>query len=108
MITEREIAELQALCDKATPGEWLKGSWRGQCHLDHQHGGGDCVYEFTFDTTTSCVSTVVENHELIGWDDYGQILSSHDAAFIAASRAALPRLLAELKQLKIQLKKGGD
>lgn len=91
---ESILAPIEARAEAATKGPWFKGSWAGRCHLQHVHGKGDCVYQFTKMDSCCVSSDAVENMELIGWDDNGQILSANDADFIAHARQDIPRLIA--------------
>lgn len=72
-----------------TQAKWVVGSWRGQCHMKHAHGNGNCKYEYTLDNTgdaRKCVSLDDGQTELIGWDDYGTVLPDETtAALIAAA-----------------------
>lgn len=78
------LTELETLAKAATPGPWFKGSWSGQCHLKHMHDRTICQYEYS-KSNSDCVSiSNKENFELIGYDDYGTVLNTKDAAYIAA------------------------
>jgi hypothetical protein len=80
-----------------TPGPWFVGDWSGQCHIDHRHGNGDCKYDYAIshgDEWDRCVSAGSPGNPitLIGWNDYGPILSAADARLIAAAPAMLEAL----------------
>lgn len=81
---EKELAGIRARAEKATPGIW---KWEFDPALDVFIGLG------------SSVSSVIEQ-EL--WDDgyRGFAISSDDAAFIAAARQDIPRLLDEVERLR--------
>lgn len=93
------LKEIRERLEKATPGPWLKGSWRGQCKKSHYHGGESCKYDYTLDASAACVSTATENQELIGYDDYGPVLGDNDAEFIAHAREDIPFLLSEIERV---------
>jgi hypothetical protein len=73
-ITPERLAELKRLADEATPGPW-RASDRGT--------------ELCIHTPTDVVCNMV-----------GISQADHDATFIAASRAAIPELLADIARLK--------
>lgn len=78
-ITTEQIQELRAWCDAATPGPWKE---------EPNLGGTPCVIS---EKTAICCTYRMG----------GQ--ASVDAAFIAASRTALPQLLDEVSTLRAQL-----
>jgi len=82
MISEEELKELSALADKATPGPWkaLK-----PVYCDDRL----CVEHFYEDTG---------NWLGLGEDD--GTLDEDDARFIAATREAVPKLIAEIRRLQ--------
>lgn len=89
--------QLIALAEKATGGEWFAGCWRGQCHLKHKHGNGDCVYDYTRsgpddEYDARYVSTTLNNSEVIGADDYGPQLDRETAAFIVVAKNHAPAI----------------
>lgn len=79
MIPDETLAQWQALVDAATPGPWWSyGSWPYEVH-----GRTD-------EETGSAPQLFVSGHH-----------GSHpDAAFIVASRGAVPQLLAEVAELR--------
>lgn len=80
-MTPDEIAALRALVDAATPGPWTtKGPGRGW---------GDHVAVLSPDDDGPAVALAWASRE---W--------KRDAAFIAASRAAVPTLLDEVERLR--------
>ena len=109
-MTDERLAELRALAAAATPGPWRRGVWRGQCHVeDHvpmYHGTtSPCVYDFTFDADVSNqIAPPKGNHFL--FDERG--LNEQDAAFIAASRTAIPELLDEIQELREEVERRSD
>lgn len=112
-MTEKELILIELLADKATPGPWFAGYWSGQCHKDHgigrmRHPGPpECVYDYTKNEESDHFIRYVgapNKVQLIGGDDYGPILSGYDAAFIAATREAVPALIAEVRRLQGLLK----
>lgn len=89
-LTDDELAAARALVDSATPGPWSRrwephGRYGGgdDWHIDSDAPGGGCV---------SC--GLADGPEA----EYPQ--SAADAAFIAASRTLVPRLLAEIDRLR--------
>lgn len=88
--------------EKHTPTPWWKGSWSGQCHKKHEHGNSDCKYDYTQNTESPCISSMKEGVELIGYDDYGPILSQANAEFIVRAVNEYDSLLAENRSLKLR------
>jgi hypothetical protein len=84
-ITDERLAELRALADAATSGAWTieDCSEPGSSGFRIYNEAGDCI---------------------AGNFDYevGGVLERVDAEFIAASRAAVPELLAEVEQMKAE------
>jgi predicted RNase H-like nuclease (RuvC/YqgF family) len=79
-MTEEELDRLQALADAATPGEWQASTVIAGMITHDQHGWiAHCP-------RGSCKET--------------EQMARQDAAFIAAARAALPRLIAEVRRLR--------
>lgn len=92
-LTDAELAELRELAEKATPGPW--------------------VYSPERDTHDSPIhqDIPVGKYGYYGYDDGGVVGSSEwiwlkddDAAFIARSREAVPRLLDEVERLRDALR----
>jgi hypothetical protein len=86
-LTDDELAAAKALVDAATPGPWSAANGKGSA----------CVR--TEDRATSCaiylnVRTCEVDECVERWH--------RDAAFIAASRTLVPRLLAEIARLRVQ------
>jgi hypothetical protein len=67
-MTDEQLAELEALAEKATPGPWEIDDWFGITNPDG--------------------------------DDVGCVDSRESAELIAASRTAIPSLIAEVKRLR--------
>jgi hypothetical protein len=74
MSTEQERQEWARLAEAATPGEWVARSYDR--------------------LVTDDESAIAQ-----GWENVGTIDSEDDLAFIAASRAAVPALLADVDRL---------
>lgn len=91
------IERLRELEGKATKGPWENCYYGGQCRKDHQHNVKDCHYEL-FKVEKEEIVSGAGKFELIGWNDYGPILSKENALFIAQSRNALPDLLDALSE----------
>lgn len=72
------LAELRQRCDAATPGPWWWDQRGDLRPTPHDEYGLDCI---------------------IGWDaiEENPVLSDGDAAFIAASRTIVPRLIAAVE-----------
>ena len=94
------LAELRALCERATPGPWRVGSPDYRCvKHDAPHPGEKSGCEYTFqgwhggDYFDRHVSTVTPPAELIGSTESGPMLTQDDADFIAAARTWLPALI---------------
>ncbi len=78
-MTDDELNRLQALADAATAGPWR--SYRG-AFMHHSH-------------------IMARDHDGGGWIDVSDdAIRDEDAAFIAASRDAIPTLIAEVKRLR--------
>lgn len=78
-MTQAELDALKALANAATPGPW--GHWL------HQVGGADWRGQWYLLA------------DVYGSDNMGDE-AAKNAAFIAASRAAVPALLAEVERLR--------
>lgn len=92
-----KLEELKRLCEAATPGPWRLrdfGSYRGE------HGGQIQNYQI-YDADSELL--------LEGGVYYDNISPKRieDAAFIAAARTYLPRLIAVAEAAKIAQKDGG-
>lgn len=82
-MTESELSALQALCDAATPGEWVRNETWGLVDAG-------CIVE----TATARGDPRLRIATLSGAG------IEADAAFIAAARTALPALIAEVRRLR--------
>ena len=80
MIPETELVAWEQLCQAATAGPWRRG--------DHTNG-----YDYE-------VFSEAGRYIVCSGSDEGGVLEPADAAFIAAARDALPRLLAEVRQMR--------
>lgn len=81
-MTSEELNKLEALCEKATPGPWRTGNASAD---DFWHGKGSILH----DEKVLFVGNV--NFDLAA-----------DAAFIAAAREAVPKLIAEVRTLSAE------
>jgi hypothetical protein len=81
-ITEQELAEIEALAAAATKGPWYGYENQG-VFLDEE------AHNPVFQTGCGCCTQ--------------EDLSEADAAFIAASREAVPRMAAEIRRLREEL-----
>ncbi len=105
-MTDERLKELERVAREATPGPWIKGSWHGQCHIDHPHGRGACKYDYTLEKEYDCVSLLEENVELIGYDDYETVLKTNNAEYIAALNPTTAlELISLVRKYKSALKK---
>ena len=106
------LSAVRACLSKATPGPWTTGTWAGRCHMKHQHGNGDCKYEYELrDQEDEYFGRYVSGPEpitIVGGNDYGPWLSRGDAAFIASARQDLPRMLSCLEAALAALPKCKD
>jgi hypothetical protein len=104
-----DLATLRRLADAASPGPWRAGSWRGHCRLAHTHGPSVCKYDYELETAApdddffGRYVSGVEPTTIVGSSDDGPMLNRHDAAFIAAARAAVPALCDEVERLRAEL-----
>ncbi len=109
MMTDDELDRLDALAQAATPGPWLQGMWSGRCERpDHSvphPGAPECTYTQYLRTYPQALRyvSVAPNVTLIGGSDEGPWLDAPNAAFIAASREAVPALVAEVRRLRVEL-----
>lgn len=94
---------LLALEGQATAGPWGVGVLWGSCELHTwpHPGPPACQYTWRVDAESEWErrQVVAGMTTLIGTDDDGPILSAPDAAFIAASRQAVPALVALVRGL---------
>jgi len=104
---ESWLDRYHALEAAATAGPWVEGVSSGQCHINHKHGGDDCIYDWTIRPESGCISAVDPIVDLVGYDENGKILSDGDAALIAFLRNTAPKL-ARLKAAVDRLHLSGD
>lgn len=97
----KPLSKLQEIARAATPGPWIKGEEYGRCHIKHQHGQGDCRYQYTIEDGNHVLVPRGEGERsitLVGCDDYGDFLKEQDATYIATFNPSLmQKILAELK-----------
>lgn len=82
-VTKEYLADLQALADAATPGKWSAKEIERELHVA---GPGDDMHE------------LVTSAEPQPTHFIGLIYRSNDAAFIAAARTAIPKLIAHIDE----------
>ena len=85
-MTQAELDALKALADAATPGPWEV----------EQHSGILCN-----GTPSTCAVLSSSECDMASFGDSEQALA--DAAFVAAARAAVPALIAEVERLREEL-----
>jgi hypothetical protein len=83
-LTEQQLAELEALADAATPGPWDSHDEMGPSTVVFVVGVKHCA---------------VINALYAWWEGIGEKEAISNAAFVAASRAAVPALIAEVRRL---------
>lgn len=94
-MTPAELAELEALEAAATPGPWEADEWYGM------DDGGWCAvgpHHQCSDDEDDCDDSP---------DSPPHQRAKADARFIAAARSALPRLLARVRELEVELERDG-
>lgn len=92
MITDEQLREWKALADKATPGPW--GSAGGYLTVRNPNGG-------SFTMSIWHTDEMGQEHRSAAFQAV-PFARANDAAFIAASRTAVPALCAEVERLKKQ------
>jgi hypothetical protein len=85
-ITGAELDNLQALADAATPGPWLYQDYFSNVYTDYT---GITVH------IAKCNSQQIDN---------GVSEADANAKFIAAARVAVPRLIAEVRRMRAEVK----
>lgn len=86
-MTEKELAEIEALANAATPGPWKQeDSWVVTEDFDNE-----AFVEGVEGSVCPVVGMWVYDRELL--------LDPDDARFIAAARTAVPQLIAEVRRL---------
>ena len=107
-MTEAQLNKIKERIAKATKGPWFIGHWTGQCHMEHEHGKGNCVYKYELsggDFFGKYVSsgTADERNEIVGAGEDEPMLSYGDADFIAHARKDVPTLVEENERLRYVL-----
>ena len=98
-MNEERLAELEALCEAATPGPWERVDVHGVplgIGTEQQPGGKSRVYR------------MIVNVLRKGDKDRDLPRLRGDANFIATARTALPEALAEIRRLQGQIAKMND
>jgi hypothetical protein len=100
-MTAEELQAIRERVNKATPGPWVNGIWYGQCHIDHEHGNGNCVYEPSLLPDVRLLASSVPGVDLYvdDWESR-QFARAEDAEFIAWCREGVPKLLDEIEKLR--------
>ena len=88
-VTEKELAEWQALCDAATPGPWYMDSGEA-LKLRAPHGGYVAI-----------LGNLIGQHGSGGREQPDTV--SANAGFIDHARTGMPRLIAEVRRLNDKL-----
>jgi len=89
-LTSEELERLEQIIAKATPGPWLTRSFQTWSHARPQLWVMDSIPDRDGKVVANAVcSTTPTNAD-----------AESNAAFIAAARAALPRLIEEVKELR--------
>lgn len=87
-MTDEQLAALETMAAAATPGPWTTGIWfTGPCG---EYNGGTVVY--------GDGRTIAVFHQ-----DYQSSSDYDNAEFVAAARAAVPALVAEVRRLRAEL-----
>ncbi|MDU2064400.1 MAG: DUF551 domain-containing protein [Sporomusaceae bacterium] len=102
MISKERLQEIEKRCNSATGSKWFNGYWIGQCHIKHIHGNGHCVYDPVRYEKKNYVASENGNN-LIGSDEFDDILSEADALFIANAKQDIPCLVAAVRELQAQV-----
>ena len=85
-MTQQELDALKALADAATPGPW-----------EVEHHSGILVDG----VPSTCAVLTSQEYDMASFGD--DLQGYFDAAFIAAARAAVPALIAEVERLREEL-----
>lgn len=95
-----KLQEIRDSLEKITSAPWFAGYRSGQCHIKHQHGKGDCVYELILVPDDDWVETTAENQQIFEYDYEGsRIKRPEDAHFIANAPQYIRILLDEVDRL---------
>ncbi len=87
MLTEEELAAMEARCAAATPGPWT-AEWR--------HGFGVGLHPAAAHIQSPSGAVVSDGN----YGEGGYVWGEANSAFIAAARTDLPLVLAEVRQLR--------
>ena len=102
MFTEKQINEILAVCEKATPGPWEveHGEWDCNWECGHKAGDPECHKEIC--ECEHIKQYIPANVRPLFTVDCGDFmgLSDDNADFIALARTALPQLAEELIKLR--------
>ena len=105
-------AVLEHLAGKGTPGPWKQGEPSFSCTMKHQHGKGECKYEFQgwmdgeywagHIHRDKEMADNTQAEQVAGtWDyEYGGIRNEADSELICALINNLPKILAALRGTK--------
>ncbi len=95
MITPEQLAEIDALTEKATPGPWSTGF-----HEIHKYYGQN-VSTFEVAGWDMCWIAKVQEHRSCSQTSKGNV----NGEFIAAARTNVPLLTAEIRRLRAEVKR---
>ncbi|MFF1480732.1 hypothetical protein ACFVYD_24825 [Streptomyces sp. NPDC058301] len=104
-MTDDELGEIEELCSAATPGPWFVRA------LDDQSAMGLVTVSTTPDTGQSERWPSFDHREIVAatlvqhprYVDVADECWDENAAFIAMAREAVPKLVAEVRRLRILL-----
>lgn len=96
MITDEQLAEWRALCDKATPGPWRPE--RTIC------GNGERLYRVKYPAHGLNEGASFEIAHLVTTEG-GLEQQGHDARLVATARTAMPQLLEEVERLRAEVER---
>lgn len=99
MLTDEELKAARALVEAATPGEWNVQEWR---HWADPSKRNFTVQYTATDRFNEGAKFALATVELYGYSETGS--TEANAAFIAASRTLVPKLLDEVERLQACLK----
>lgn len=86
-ITDQELDEIEVRCNAATPGPWVAGRGDVATIVDG--------YESKWIYAKDRYLAIASGYEIPNWEEV-----MANARFIAASRAYVPRLVAEVRRLR--------
>jgi len=103
---KRDAAADLAMCEAATPGPWFTGIRGGQCHKNHEHGNGDCVYDLILHLAIDWVETTVPGEEIFEYGyDAVRIKRPETAKFMAESREAMPHWIKRATEAEAEVER---